>query len=163
MVNLFEYNLVNRMNMKKTIINASILIVMMLLSYLLLMVSLGLEHNFELRLVNALFMLGGIFWATKKIGTENGSTFNYLNAASAGLVISLTVGIVFSSIIAIYLNLNPSFMAEIKAAEPQGEFLNPLGVSLLIFIEALASGILFTYGSLQYLKAYSPKIANQQI
>ncbi len=139
--------------MKETIINAILTIVLLLTTYFFLMVALGLEHNFSLRILNAVFMLGGLYWAIRKVGFEHGDNFNYFSGASTGVIISIGVGILFSTIIGIYLALNPAFMMEIKATEPQGEYLNPVGLSLLIFIEALASGILFTYGSLQYLKS----------
>ncbi|MEM9326689.1 MAG: DUF4199 domain-containing protein [Bacteroidota bacterium] len=124
-----------------------------LVIYFLTMVALGLEHNFGLRTLNAVILASGVFLAIREFKQNTFDTrFSFLSGMGVGFMISLMSAIAFAAFIGLYLVMHPAFLAEIQATEPQGQYMNEVGLSLLIFIEALASGILFSYGSMQYLK-----------
>lgn len=123
-----------------------------LIAFFLIMKEVGLIHNFNLRILNALLLFVGVFASIKSYKNIKQSYFQFLKGAGVGLITSLVSGITFSLFILAYLLLNPSFMEAIKANEPQGIYLNEWAVAVIIFIEATASGFLFSYISMQWLK-----------
>ena len=129
------------------------LVVFLLLSaYFIIMKSLGLIHVLELRAFNALIMFYGCFMTC--LMTKNSlKDFSYLKGLGAGVLTAFISSSIFAAFGFLYLTvLNPGFMAELKANELFGRYLNEYMASLQIFIEGSASGILFTYASMQYLK-----------
>jgi hypothetical protein len=129
-----------------------LLTTLVLIAYFFAMKGLGLSHNVELRAVNALFMFMGIFLSIRALKKEDEKSFGYLNGVLQGVITAGTVAISFGLFVFTYLSLDSAFLAEIKQVEPQGMYINAPGFAGLIFIEALASGLLFTYMSMQYLK-----------
>ena len=124
-----------------------------LTAYFLLMVAADLVHNLNLRLFNAVIMFSGIFLLLKRFKKQNfDKPFTYLNGLGAGLLVTIIGTAAYAIIMAIYLITNPDFMMEIKQEEPQGNYLNIPAMVLLILIEGIASGILFSYTSMQFLK-----------
>lgn len=123
-----------------------------LIAFLFLMRSVGLLHNFNLRILNSLFLMTTVFIGIRSYKQMDLANFSYLKGAGIGLVISLTTGIIFSVFVYLYLSIDPSLMQAIKENEPQGIYMNEIGVTALVMIEAIASGLLFTYGSMQFLK-----------
>lgn len=113
----------------------------------------GLEHIYGLRTLNAIIMFAGVFFSIKKYKQKLGVTFIFLKGGARGLVTSFTAAISFAAFMAVYLFLNDGFMAELKANAPHGVFMNEVGVSMIIFIEAIASGFIFTFISMQRMKA----------
>lgn len=132
------------------------IVTVFLIAFFLLMKSFGLIHNFNLRIFNSLFLFSGIFLAIRNLKSKNQGDLNYLSGLGLGLITSLVAAILFSLFVFSYVNLDPAFMTSIKENEPQGIYLNEFGVLVLIFIEAFASGLLFTYASMQYFKSEQP-------
>jgi len=125
----------------------------LLIVYFLTMRGFDLAHNIELRALNALIMFAGIYLSLKTYKNNKKNRFEFLKGIGLGLITSLTVAISFSGFILVYLKLYPEFFNEIVKVEPQGEYINIPGMVGLIFIEAFASGLLFTYASMQWLKS----------
>jgi hypothetical protein len=144
----------NIMNhLEKTAIKYGLGTSVALAAYFLLMYQLGLAHNVELRIFNAIFMFSGIFLSVRSYKNAKGDKFEFLSGFGVGLATSVVVGVSFCLFVAAFLGLNPEFLASIKANELQGTYINTVGLVVLIFIEATASGILFTYMSMQWLKS----------
>lgn len=123
-----------------------------LIAYFMIMKAVGLVHNFELRAFNAIIMLAGVYLSIRTYKKSKEGHFQFLKGAGVGLLTSLVVAVTFTIFISTYIFLNPQFLAEIKQAEPQGKYINAWGVAIIIFIEAAASGFLFTYITMQWLK-----------
>ena len=124
-----------------------------LIAYFLIMKAVGLVHNFELRAFNAIIMFTGVFLSIRSFKKWKGNNFQFLKGAGVGLMTSLIVAVLFTIFITAYVGLNPDFLAEIKRTEPQGVHLNEWAIAIILFIEAAASGFLFTYMSMQWLKS----------
>ncbi|MEQ8239978.1 MAG: DUF4199 domain-containing protein [Cyclobacteriaceae bacterium] len=139
-------------NAQSKIIKFSLFTVTGLIAYFFIMKLLGLEHNFNLRLFNALIMYTGVYYLLKSLRSSSTESLSYLQGLLSGLVYSIFVGLLFSAFIGMYTYLTPDFMQSIKDNEPQGVYMNEFGITILIFIEAMASGILFTYATMQFLK-----------
>lgn len=123
-----------------------------LIAYFLIMQAFGLVHNINLRFFNAIIMTGGEYFAINKYKNTSGKHFNYLEGIGVGVFTTLTVAITFCAFISLYIVAFPDFMAQIKAYEPQGIYLNPLAIGIIVFMEATASGFMISYISMQWLK-----------
>lgn len=126
-----------------------------LIAYFFIMKWLGLVHNINLRALNAVIMFAGVYLAIKtykKYKHEAGDHFQFMKGTGVGLITALTTAVVFSAFITGYVMASPEFMQSIKANEPQGIHINEWGIAVIIFIEAMASGFIFSYLSMQWLK-----------
>jgi hypothetical protein len=124
----------------------------MLCAYFIIMKILGLIHVQELRSLNALIMFYGVFQAIKS-SKEELTDFNYFKGMGAGVLTAFTSTFVYATFGVIYLTvLDPGFLSEIQAKEPLGMYMNEFSASLQVFIEGSASGVLFSYVSLQWLR-----------
>ncbi len=150
---LMNTTLVVMKSLDKHLLHSGLLTTAGLISYFLIMRFLGLAEITELRALNALIMFSGIFLTIKTFrrGGFN-ADFGYLSGIGAGFLTGIVIAISFSLFVGIYITLDPVFMAAIVAENPQQEFLSPITASMVIFIEAIASGFLFSYASMQWLK-----------
>ncbi|MEQ6168612.1 MULTISPECIES: hypothetical protein [unclassified Ekhidna] len=124
-----------------------------LIAFFLLMKILGLAEVTELRTLNAVIMFSGVFLSIKRFRHRTFKLeFNYLTGIAAGFFTGLVTAASFALFVGIYIYFDPIFLAAIVADNPQKEFLNPLTAGMVLFIEAMASGFLFSYISMQYLK-----------
>jgi hypothetical protein len=140
-------------SLQKHIVKFGLLTTMGLIAFFLLMRILGLAEITELRSLNALIMFSGIFLMIR--GFRDGdfdAEFGYLTGISSGFFTGLIVALSFSVFVGLYVSIDPVFLAAIVADNPQKEYLNPFSAAMVIFIEAIASGFLFSYASMQYLK-----------
>lgn len=125
---------------------------LLLSAYFLIMKILGLIHVPELRIFNALIMFYGVFQAIKRAKVEL-NEFNYFKGIGAGILTAFVATFFFSLFGVFYLSfIDPNFIMSIKVNEPLGIYMNQYSASLQIFIEGSASGVLFSYASLQWLR-----------
>ena len=129
------------------------LITLLLLgAYFIIMKIFGLIHTPELRVLNAFIMFYGVFQSVKSAKLEL-EDFNYFKGFGVGALTAFSTSFTYSLAGVIYITfIDPAFMASIQANEPLGLFMNEYSASLQIFIEGSASGILFSYASLQWLR-----------
>jgi hypothetical protein len=125
---------------------------LLLSAYFIIMKLLGLIHIPELRVLNAFIMFYGVYQAIKTAKFEL-DDFNYFKGFGAGALTAFSATFVFSVFGIVYLQfIDPSFLSSIIKNEPLGFFMNEYSASIQIFIEGAASGILFSYASLQWLR-----------
>lgn len=123
-----------------------------LLIFFLIMSAIGLEHNLELRSLNLFIMVGGVYFSIRTIKRKN-KDFDYLKGIGTGFLAALSSSVAFALFNIIYLTaINPAFMTEVIAEEPFGAYLNPYSVAIVILMEGVASGFLFTFGLMQWFK-----------
>ncbi|MDE0470855.1 MAG: DUF4199 domain-containing protein [Ekhidna sp.] len=140
-------------SIEKHVLRYGLLTTIALICYFLLMRLLGLAEITELRSLNALIMFSGVFLTIKKFRNGDFDTaFGYLSGIAVGFFTGIVIAISFSLFIGIYIYFDPVFLAAIVADNPQKDFLNPLTAAMVIFIEAIASGFLFSYAAMQWLK-----------
>lgn len=124
-----------------------------LIALFYLMKAIGLAQVTELRALNAIIMFAGVFLSIKNFKKNEFSyEFNYLSGIATGFFTGMVTAISFAVFVAAYIYFEPAFLAAIVADKPQRDFLNSLTSAMVIFIEAIASGFLFSYISMQYLK-----------
>lgn len=140
-------------SLEKHILKYGFLITASLIAFFFLMKLLGLAEVTELRMLNALIMFSGVFVSIRKFKTKKFSyEFNYLSGIATGFFTGMVTAVTFGIFVALYIYFDPAFLAAIVADNPQIDFLNPVTSAMVIFIEAIASGFLFSFISMQYLK-----------
>lgn len=134
-------------------IKFGLLMTLCLVGFFFLMKAFGLEHNLELRALNIIILSSFVYATLKTYKKRNNGQLPYLSGISLGIATSAVGVFLFAIFVFIYVTLiAPEFMAEIKAKEPFGDFLNPFIVSFTIVLEGMISGFLVAYASLQYLR-----------
>ncbi len=140
-------------SLKNHIIKYGLLTTAGLIGFFLFMRITGLAEITELRSLNALIMFAGVFLSIRDFKRQQLDTeFGYLSGIASGFFTGIIVAISFSLFVGTYITLDPVFLAAIVTDNAQIDFLNPITASMVIFIEAMASGFLFSYISMQYLK-----------
>jgi hypothetical protein len=122
-----------------------------LMLYFIIMKLANLSHYPELRLLNLLILVGGIYFALKKFKKTHEDHLNYFRALVTGVATGAIGSVVFAVFLFLYMQLDPSMMETIKANEPMGRFLNPYIASFIVALEGVFSGLLVTFILINYV------------
>lgn len=124
----------------------------LLIAYFLVMKAFGLVHNINLRFFNGVIMAVGIYWSISNLKKNDTANFSYFRGIAVGVATSFSVAVMFVIFMIAYMMIFPDFLMELKTYEPQGIHLNYLTIGLMLFIEAMASGSMISFISMQWLK-----------
>ena len=124
-----------------------------LTAYFLFMKMVGLFEIHELRSLN-FFILFAAIWRGLTYQRKNGH-LSYFEGIALGSLIALIAVIPFALFIFFYLQIDTPFMSNIITNEAFGQFLNPYILAFLIAFEGGISGVLVSFGMMQYLKKSS--------
>lgn len=127
-------------------------ITLALIVYFFLMYALGLVHIIELRLLNLLIMLGGIYGAMRQYKRTHEGHLNYFRGMSIGVATATIGASTFAAFLLIYLMLDANLMKSIIENEPMGHFLNEYIAAAIVTIEGVFSGVTMTYLLLNYVE-----------
>jgi hypothetical protein len=116
-----------------------------LIVYFVIMHITGLSHHVELRLLNLLILVTGVYLALKKFRETHGSQLNYFRALITGVATSAIGSVIFALFLWAYMTLDPSLMESIKENEPMGRYINPYIGAFIVALEGLFSGLLVTF------------------
>jgi hypothetical protein len=122
-----------------------------LILYFLAMKFAGLSHHPELRLLNVIILVAGIYFALKKFKKSHEDHLNYFRALITGVATGAIASLTFAAFLFLYMQLDPSLMETIKANEPMGRFLNPYIASFIVALEGVFSGLLVTFILINYV------------
>ncbi|HRJ31141.1 MAG TPA: DUF4199 domain-containing protein [Cyclobacteriaceae bacterium] len=128
-----------------------------LIVYFLIMKFAGLLNVVELRLLNVIILVGGIYMALKKFQHTHGEHINYFRALVTGVATGAIASLVFAAFLFIYVTfIDVPFMQYIIDNEPMGRFLNPYIVSFIVALEGVFSGLLVTFVLINYINTDEP-------
>ena len=116
-----------------------------LIVYFFLMYALGLIHVIELRLLNLLIMLPGVYFALKQYRRTHAGKLNYFRALITGLYASTIGTMTFTLFLFFYLRVDHELMNSIREIEPLGVHLNPYIAAFAVSLEGIFSGFMITY------------------
>ena len=123
-----------------------------LICYFVIMKLIGLGHITELRYLNILILMSGLFLYLKKL-SEN--TFDYLGAFTSGIYVSGMAVFTFVVFFMFYIDfIDPSFYEYIRTNEPFGSYLNKGALGFMLIAEGLSSGLILTFIFMQYFKSF---------
>jgi hypothetical protein len=137
--------------MEKFSIKQGLKVTVFLIGYFLIMELLGLGGNIWLRFLNAFILFGGVFVAIRGWKKRNGGV-PYFHGIAVGMLTTFTAAFLFSIFIIGYLTYDVALMQEINSMKIFRHEFTPVKAGGVIFFEALFSGYLFSYTSLQILK-----------
>ncbi len=126
----------------------------LLMGYFLLLRNFALEQIFYLRLLNIFLLLAGILVAEYFCGSKIAHKVEYLRGLRVGIQVTLAATIPYVIFMALYLKMNPDFMAYIQTHTSFGKFLNPLVPCVvgIVAIEGIVSGFVLTYVIMPFFK-----------
>lgn len=122
-----------------------------LISYFLLMKVSGLSHHVELRLVNLLILVGGIYMALKKFKETHGKHLNYFLALATGVATGAIASLAFALFLFVWMKLDVDMMQSIIDNEPMGHYLNAYMAAFIVALEGVFSGLLVTFVLINYI------------
>ena len=122
-----------------------------LISYFLLMKVSGLSHHVELRLVNLLILVGGIYMALKKFKETHCKHLNYFLALATGVATGAIASLAFALFLFVWMKLDVDMMQSIIDNEPMGHYLNAYMAAFIVALEGVFSGLLVTFVLINYI------------
>lgn len=124
-----------------------------LIVYFFLMYALGMLEVIELRLLNLLIMLGGVYFALKQFARTHDGHLNYFRGLAVGVATSSIGAATFSLFLFFFLRFNSGFMQYIIEHEPMGPYLNPYIASFMVLLEGVFSGLFITFVLLNWVRS----------
>jgi Protein of unknown function (DUF4199) len=122
-----------------------------LMLYFLLMQLIGLSHHVELRLLNLLVLVGGIYFALKKFKNTHEDHMNYFRGLVTGVATGAIASVVFAIFLFIYMKVDPSLLKSVQENEPMGHYLNEYMSAFIVALEGVFSGLLVTFVLINYI------------
>jgi hypothetical protein len=116
-----------------------------LIVYFVIMHLVGLSHHVELRLLNLLILVTGVYLALKKFRETHNAHLNYFRALATGVSTAAIGSFVFACFLFIYMSVDDSLMQSIIENEPMGRYMNPYIAAFIVALEGLFSGLLVTF------------------
>jgi uncharacterized membrane protein YhaH (DUF805 family) len=126
--------------------------------FFLLMYALGLQHVIELRFLNLLIMLAGVYFAMMQYRRLHDGQINYFRALSLGTATAFIGATTFGIFLFFFLKLEGNLMTSIQENEPIGRYLNPYIVACAVMLEGVFSGLGLSYILVNYIKTDSATI-----
>lgn len=106
---------------------------------------LGLSHHVELRLLNLIILVVGVYFALKKFRDLHDSHLNYFRALATGVSTAAIGSCIFAAFLFIYMSVDDSLMRSIIENEPMGRYMNPYIAAFIVALEGVFSGLLVTF------------------
>ncbi|MEH0158528.1 DUF4199 domain-containing protein [Limibacter armeniacum] len=126
------------------------------LLFFIIMRALGLLEVVELRAINFIFLIAGVYTAISLEKKHLGWGFTYFQGLGAGIEATVLGVMPFAVFIFVYLSwIDPEFMVYIREHEPLGHYITPFMAAFVIVIEGCASGFISAYTIMQYVKAHT--------
>jgi len=115
------------------------------------MYAVGLLQVIELRLLNLLIMLGGVYFAMKQYARTHDGHLNYFRGLAIGVATSAIGASTFSLFLFVFLRFNNNLMQYIIEHEPMGPYLNAYIASFMVLLEGIFSGLFITFVLLNWV------------
>jgi hypothetical protein len=129
------------------------LIALGLIVYFFLMYAVGLLQVIELRLLNLLIMLAGVYYAMKQYSRTHDGHLNYFRGLTIGVATSAIGASTFSLFLFVFLRFNNDLMQYIIEHEPMGPYLNAYIASFMVLLEGIFSGLFITFVLLNWVRS----------
>ncbi|UII29778.1 DUF4199 domain-containing protein [Fulvivirga ulvae] len=123
-----------------------------LIIFFFLMRIFGLLYVVELRVMNIVIMIAGILTAIKTLRSKAPEEFTYFKGMGTGVLTGIIGSILFGLFVFFYVSfIDTGLMQNIIENEPMGRFMNPYIVSVVIVVEGIASALLVSFITMNYL------------
>jgi hypothetical protein len=129
-----------------------------LIGYFLIMKFSGLSHHVELRLLNLFILVGGVYFALKRLKHAHDDQLNYFGALITGVATAAIGSVIFAAFLFFYMQIDTEMMQSIKDNEPMGRYLNPYMAAFIVALEGVFSGLLVTFILINYVNTDEIKV-----
>ena len=140
----------NNLSVEKVALKYGLIISLSLVAYFLFMKLVGLFEIHELRGLNFFILFAGVWKALTYY--KKRYDLEYFEGIGLGALTAIIGVVPFALFIFFYLHADTQFMANIVANEAYGEYMNPYILAFLIAFEGGISGVMVSFGMMQYLK-----------
>lgn len=123
-----------------------------LTAYFLTMEWVGYSHVVELRLLNLLILVAGVFFALKKFRQTHEAHLHYFRALATGVATAAIGSSLFAIFLFLYMSLDADLMQAIVQKEPMGRYLNPYIAACIVALEGFFSGLLVTFIVINFVR-----------
>lgn len=128
-----------------------------LIVYFIIMKFLGLLHVVELRMLNLIILVAGVFFALRKFKSTHEDHLNYFRGLVTGVATSAIGSAGFAAFFFVYVSfIDTELMQYIIENEPMGRFLNPYISAFIVALEGVFSGLLVTFILINYMPTDEP-------
>lgn len=132
------------------------LITLALIVYFFLSYLAGWIHIIELRLLNLLILIAGVYFAMKQYQRTHNGHMDYFHAFTTGMATTAIGTLTFSVFLLIYLFIDKELMQTISEKQPLGFYLDPYIASFMVSLEGIFSGLFVTFMLANFLSARAP-------
>ncbi len=122
-----------------------------LILYFVLMKVTGLAHHVELRLLNLVILIIGVYFALRKFKNTHQDHLNYFRALITGVATAAIGSLIFALFLFLYMKVDSNMMQSIVEGEPMGRYLNPYMAAFIVALEGFFSGLLVTFVLINYV------------
>lgn len=122
-----------------------------LILFFIVMKITGLAHHVELRLLNLVILIVGVYFALRKFKRTHEDHLNYFRALITGVATAAIGSLVFALFLFFYMKVDSGMMQSIIDGEPMGRFLNPYMAAFIVALEGVFSGLLVTFVLINYV------------
>jgi hypothetical protein len=122
-----------------------------LILYFVIMVVTGLSHHVELRLLNLLILISGVYFALKKFKQTHGAQLNYFRALITGVSTAAIGSVIFAAFLFLFMKFDTGLMQSVIDNEPMGRYLNAYMAAFIVALEGVFSGLLVTFILINYV------------
>jgi hypothetical protein len=138
-------------------INYGLKIAAGLIVYFLIMKFTGLLGVVELRLLNLVIQVAGIYFALRQFKRTHEDHLNYFRALVTGVATASLGAVIFGAFLFFYMEfIDTAFMQFLIDNEPMGRFLNPYMSSFIVVLEGVFSGLLVTFVLINFVDTDAP-------
>jgi hypothetical protein len=123
-----------------------------LILYFVVMHLVGLSHRVELRLLNLLILVAGVYLALKRFRETHDSHLHYFRGLVTGVATAAIGSFIFAAFLFVYMSVDDSLMQSIIENEPMGRYLNPYMASFIVALEGVFSGLLVTFVLINFVQ-----------
>jgi hypothetical protein len=122
-----------------------------LIAYFLLMKVFNMAHVVELRFLNLVILIVGVFFALKKFKNTHTEHMNYFRGLITGVATAAIGSVIFAVFLFVFMKVDTNMMNAIIENEPMGRYLNAYMAAFIVALEGVFSGFLVTFVLLNYV------------
>lgn len=122
-----------------------------LIAFFLIMKVAGLAHEVELRLLNVVILVVGVYYALKKFKQTHEDHLNYFRGLITGVATGAVGSLIFAVFLFLWMKIDSGMMQQIVDHDPMGRYLNPYIAAFIVALEGLFSGLLATFVLLNWV------------
>lgn len=126
-----------------------------LIAYFLFMRIFNLETFVELRFLNLIIVLGGMYWMYHNMYKKQPGRYSYFQGIASGVQAVLIATLMLVVFLQVFMYFTPDFIHGVNERGLWGQDMNVVTMGFVIGFEGFFSGFLLSYLMMQLFKPYT--------